>query len=113
MGDRPSRWPSGLQGRDASRKVEPKAHLTIHLLWGRRDPHERIRDTCTGGSRQCSLGGHQGTVASWSNSSQDRIRGEWRPPLCGKRQGNNNGSMAIGKMNPKYGLAYLPYGGKE
>ena len=35
-------------GWDASRKVEPKAHLTIHLLWGRRDPYERVRDTCTG-----------------------------------------------------------------
>jgi len=22
-------------------------------------------------------------------------------------------SMSVGKMNPRYGLAYLPYGGKE
>ena len=28
------------------------------------------------------------------------------------KDGFDNSSMSVGKMNPRYGLAYLPYGGK-
>ena len=28
------------------------------------------------------------------------------------KDGFDNSSMSVGKMNPRYGLAYLPYGGE-
>ena len=62
---------------------------------------------------------------------KDRTRGKWKSSFCGKGHGGskiekkfrekkskkfknkvNSVSMSVGKMNPKYGLAYLPYGGE-
>jgi len=94
-------------------KLNPK-HTSLYISYGGEEiPMKEYEILVQEGADNVQWVATKGQLPPGQTPLKTGYEANGDPLYVARGKVNNNGSMAIGKLNPKYGLAYLPYGGKE